>query len=77
MNGVICQLTHIYVNGQHLKLIRAVGIGIAPQRTYFFNNEETFTLFFPPIPTETSVIDMIEPIVQGLVSWRIYGIKLQ
>lgn len=69
--------TYISVNGRYLKIVRAEGIGIAPQRTYFFNNEETFTLFFPPISAETSMISLIEPWRTDANALRIYGIKLQ
>lgn len=69
--------TYISVNGRHLKIVRAEGIGIAPQRTYFFNNEETFTLFFPPISAETSMISLMEPWRTDASALRIYGIKLQ
>ena len=66
--------TYISANGSQLKLTRAEGINISPQVTYYNNKAVTFTLYFPPIPSATTQIDLIEP---GTSSWKLYGIKLQ
>lgn len=67
--------TCISANGKKLKLTKAEGISIAPQKTYF-ENEITFKLFFPPIPAKTNQIDLSEPDEEE-GAFKIYGIKLQ
>lgn len=66
--------TYITANGRQYKLVRTEGINISPQVTYYNNKDVTFTLYFPPIPSTTTHIDLIEP---GTSVWKIYGIKLQ
>lgn len=66
--------TYISANGNELRLVRTEGINISPQVTYYNYRDITFTLYFPPIPSTTTQIDLIEP---GTSSWKIYGIKLQ
>ena len=66
--------TYISAGGKHFKLVRTEGIEISPNVTYYKNNDITFTLYFPPIPSTTTQIDLIEP---GESDWKIYGIKLQ
>ena len=65
--------TYISANGNQLKLVRAEGINISPQVTYYNYKDVTFTLYFPPIPSTATQIDLIEP---GTSSWKIYGINL-
>ena len=66
--------TYISANGNQLKLVRAEGINISPQVTYYNYKDVIFTLYFPPIPSTATQIDLIEP---GTSSWKLYGIKLQ
>lgn len=66
--------TYITANGRQYKLVRTEGINISPQVTYYNYKDITFTLYFPPIPSTTTQIDLIEP---GTSDWKLYGIKLQ
>lgn len=66
--------TYITANGRQYKLARTEGINISPQVTYYNYKDVTFTLYFPPIPSTTTQIDLIEP---GTSVWKLYGIKLQ
>lgn len=66
--------TYITANGNQLNLTRAEGINISPSVTYYNYKDITFTLFFPPIPSAITQIDLIEP---GTSDWKLYGIKLQ
>lgn len=66
--------TYISANGTQYKLVRAEGISITPQVTYYNGYNITFRLYFPPIPSTTTQIDLIEP---GSSSWKLYGIQLQ
>lgn len=66
--------TYITANGRQYKLVRTEGINISPQVTYYNYKDVTFTLYFPPIPSTTTQIDLIEP---GTSVWKLYGIKLQ
>ena len=57
-----------------LKLVRASGIKLAPDKTYYGgpNRSISFKLYFPPIPKDTRSISLIEPDS----SWCFYGITL-
>lgn len=66
--------TYIIANGIRLKLVRAEGINISPQVTYYNHKDVTFTLYFPPIPSTTTYIDLEEP---GTSNWKLYGINLR
>ena len=66
--------TYISANGTQYKLVRAEGISISPQVTYYNGYNITFRLYFPPIPSTTTQIDLVEP---GSSSWKLYGIQLQ
>ena len=66
--------TYILANGKKSTLVRTDGISISPQKTYFNYSDITFTLYFPPISTSTTEIDLIE---SGESTWKIYGIKLE
>lgn len=59
---------------EKLKLTRASGIKIAPDKTYYggANRTVSFKLYFPPIPKDTKSISLIEPDS----SWCFYGITL-
>ena len=65
----------IIANGQKFSLIKAEGIAISPDKTYFshVNETKTFSLFFPAIPDNTTSIDFIE---NDESEWKIYGIQL-
>ena len=66
---------YIATNGQRFKLIRAEGIAISPDKTYFSyaGETKTFTLYFPAIPKNSTSIDFIE---SENSDWRLYGIQL-
>ena len=68
--------TYILVNGQKYTMTRAEGIKIAPEKSYFSNqnSEITFTLYFPPIPISATSIDLIE---SQDSEWKWYGISLK
>ena len=66
--------TYISVNDVQLKLVRAEGITISPQVTYFNGTHLSFTLYFPPISPTVTQFDLIVP---GNSSSKIYGIHLQ
>ena len=57
-----------------LKLVRASGIKVAPDKTYYggVNKTISFKLYFPPIPKDTRSFSLIEPDS----SWCFYGITL-
>ena len=59
---------------EKLKLSRASGIKVAPDKTYFGGSNKTisFKLYFPPIPKDTKSLSLIEPDS----SWCFYGITL-
>ena len=60
---------------EKLKLTRAEGIAIAPDKTYYGGRDKTITfkLFFPPLPKDTKTISLIEPDS----SWCFYEIILR
>lgn len=68
--------TYIVADGKKYKLQNAEGIGISPNKTNFStpNNEYTFKLFFPPIPTATNSFDLIE---SPDSEWKYYGIRIR
>ena len=67
--------TYISANGVQHKMIKAEGIKVAPDKTYFNSVIQTrFTLYFPPIPKNTAYMDLIEP---DESNWKFYGIKLK
>ncbi len=68
--------TYIMVNGTRYTMTKAEGIKIAPDKTYFSyaGQEITFTLYFPPIPTSATEMDLIE---SANSSWKWYGIQLK
>ena len=57
------------------RLIRAIGIPIAPLKHYFKHQGEyySYSLIFPALPTETSKIDIIEKEAPGTY-FNFYGI---
>ena len=67
---------YIVANGQNLKLIKATGIAISPDKTYFSNEGEIkfFQLHFPAISKNTTSIDFID---NDTGNWKIYGIELK
>ncbi|MDD6002029.1 MAG: hypothetical protein PUC50_07555 [Bacteroidales bacterium] len=68
--------TYINVNGKKYFLTKAEGIGINPDKTYFyaFDQAKDFALYFPPIPKSTTKMDLIEP---GTSDWKFYDIQLK
>lgn len=68
--------TYIMVNGTHHTMTKAEGIKIAPEKTYFSyaGQDITFTLYFPPIPTSATSMDLIE---SADSEWKFYGIKIR
>ena len=69
-------MTEIIVNGTHYTMTKAEGIKIAPDKTYFScaGQDITFTLYFPPIPSPATSIDLIE---SADSEWKFYGIKIR
>lgn len=68
--------TYIIVNGTRYTMTKAEGIKIAPDKTYFSyaGQDITFTLYFPPIPTSATSMDLIE---SADSEWKFYGIKIR
>ena len=68
--------TAITANGQELKLKRAEGIAISPDKTVFTKAGETktFKLVFPAIAKGTTTFNLVEP---GESDWKFYGISLK
>lgn len=68
--------TYIIVNGTRYTMTKAEGIKIAPDKTYFSyaGQDITFTLYFPPIPTSATSMDLIE---SADSKWKFYGIKIR
>lgn len=68
--------TYIMVNGTRYTMTKAEGIKIAPDKTYFsyVGQDITFTLYFPPIPTSATSMDLIE---SSDSEWKFYGIKIR
>lgn len=68
--------TYIMVNGTQYTMTKAEGIKIAPEKTYFSyaGQDITFTLYFPPIPTSATSMDLIE---SADSEWKFYGIKIR
>ena len=68
--------TYILVNGQKYTMTRAEGIKVDPEKTYFsYSGQDlTFTLFFPPIPQNSTKMDLIE---SPDSPWKWYGINLK
>lgn len=64
---------------QRLKLAKAITIPIAPTKHYFKSTKEflCYTLCFPPLPKNTSYIDIIEG-VGGSERWfNFYGVAME
>lgn len=68
--------TTLEVGDKEYKLIKAEGIAIAPDKTYFSKKGETktFRLYFRAIPKSTTSINVVEP---GDSDWKFYGILLK
>lgn len=68
--------TYILVNGVRYTMTKAKGIKIAPEKTNFsyYDQTLTFTLYFPPIPTSATSMDLIESLDSD---WKFYGIKIK
>ena len=70
----IHKATYIVCDGRMFSLINTEGINIAPDKTYYKNQDIQFTLYFDPIPVGSKLINLIEP---GDSSWKIHGINLK
>ena len=68
--------TYILANGTRYTMTKAEGIKIAPDKTFFSyaGQDITFTLYFPPISSSTTSIDLIE---SAESEWKFYGIKVR
>lgn len=67
--------THIVADGKSYMMSRAEGISYSPQKTTLAKGQSiTFTLYFPPIPSSVTKIDLVEP---GSSDWQFYGINVQ
>jgi S1-C subfamily serine protease len=66
---------YLSVNGTKYKLRSADGIALSPNKTYFSGNNEnkTFRLIFPPIPSNVKSFDFIE---SQTSEWKLLGIQL-
>lgn len=67
---------YIQANNQTLRLIKAEGIALSPNKTYFTRENQTivFKLYFPAIPKNTDSINFIE---SESSTWKFYDIRLQ
>jgi hypothetical protein len=54
-------------SGTKYKLVKAIGIPLAPLKHYFKRQGEyyPYTLIFPPLPKKTKAIDIIEKLAPG------------
>lgn len=73
-----CQIakgTHLICSGRNYSMIKADGIKVAPDKTYFSGTNSTinFTLYFEPIPRTATSIDFYE---ESGSSWNTWGISL-
>ena len=60
------------------KMVKAINISIAPIKTYFKKSGQihVFTLIFPPLPSDVTVIDIIEK--EGLGTYfNFYNVQLE
>ncbi len=73
-----CQIakgTHLICGGRNYAMIKAEGIKIAPDKSYFSGSNSTlnFTLYFEPIPRNATSIDFYE---DNGSHWNTWGISL-
>ena len=68
--------TYIMVDGRRYSMTKAENIKIAPDKTYlsYPGQDITFTLYFPPIPSSATSMDLIE---SPNSLWKFYGIKIR
>lgn len=66
----------IVAEGERYKLIKAEGIAISPDKTYFSHrgDRKTFKLHFPAIPTRVKSINFFERVDSD---WQLLGIQLE
>jgi hypothetical protein len=71
----IAKETHLICGGKNYALIKADGIKINPEKTYYSGSNSTinFTLYFEPIPRNATTIDFYEAYDS---EWNTWGIKL-
>ncbi len=69
--------TFLIQHSKKLKMIKATGIPLSPNRHYFSRSDEkiTFTLYFPALEYPNSPFDIIEE--GGNSPWKFYNIKVQ
>lgn len=67
---------YIQANNQTFRLIKADGIALSPNKTYFTRENQTivFKLYFPAIPKNTDSINFIE---SESSTWKFYDIRLR
>lgn len=72
----INKYSYIIVDNKTYSMIRAEGIAIDPDKTYFnyLGQDLTFTLYFQPIPLNATSMDLIET---QQSEWKWYGINLR
>ena len=69
--------SYISVNGNVLKMRKAKFIKISPRKTYFhrYGEELIFKLYFPPLPTNATEFDFVEPTAENF-PWAFFGVEL-
>lgn len=71
-----CQISrnaHLICRGKNYSLIRAEGIKLAPEKTYYSgtNSSISFTLYFQPIPKNAATFDFYEEPGSSWNTWEI------
>lgn len=68
--------TYMQIGSKKYYLVKSEGIGINPDKTYYYSagEQKDFALYFPAIPKNTISIDIVEP---GNSDWKFYNIKLK
>lgn len=71
----IAKETHLICGGKNYAMIKAEGIKVSPEKTYYPSSNSTinFTLYFEPIPRNSTAIDFYEKYDS---EWNTWGIKL-
>ncbi len=69
--------SYISVNGNVLKMRKAKFIKTSPRKTYFhrYGEELIFKLYFPPLPTNATEFDFVEPTAENF-PWAFFGVEL-
>ncbi len=63
----------------HLRLVKAAGIPLAPQKYFFTKVNQTiyYTLYFPAVPKTVKEIDIIEKETPGGNWFNFYGVSME